>query len=52
MMEAWGRYCAREGLSFEAFSVGLDIMFTDVERWADRGFSALRDAAWQSLQRP
>ena len=51
-MEAWGQYCAKEGLDFQAFCAGVDIYQSDCERWAQRGFSALRDAVWQSLQKP
>lgn len=51
-MELWAKYCAREGLDFGAFCAGCDFMLSDPELWERRGFSALRDAVWQSLQKP
>lgn len=45
MIEAWGKFCAMEGLSFEAFCAGCDLLLEDREIWCDRGFAALRDKA-------
>jgi hypothetical protein len=43
----WAAFCHREGLSFEAFSAGCDLLLDDRELWESRGFVAMRDEVRQ-----
>lgn len=47
LMELWGAYCARQGLSFETFCAGCDAMCADRELWQRRGFREL----WEHVSR-
>lgn len=47
----WATFCHREGLGFEAFSIGMDIAIQDLELWSERGFAQLRDAVYVRQER-